>query len=175
MANLLEIITIGNPILKNTSEEVVDFNSIRELCEDMIESLPSNGVGLAAPQVGQNLRIFVAKLDNVKRVFINPKFIEKSDEFIDGYEGCLSIPGYLGKVNRHKWVKIGYYTLDKEYKEEVFQDFQARIMQHESDHLDGIVYLEKVFPINSLSTKDSFAKYIKNPQKEKLSEPKSED
>lgn len=164
MANLLEIVSIGNPVLKNTSEEVVDFNSIKELCENMIESLPSNGVGLAAPQVGQNLRIFVAKLNDVKRVFVNPKILEKSQEFIDGYEGCLSIPGYLGKVKRHNWVKLGYYTLEKKYKEEVFENFQARIMQHESDHLDGIVYLEKVSPINSLSTEESFVKYIKKTQ-----------
>ena len=116
---------------------------IQTLVDDMIETMhDANGVGLAAPQVGVMRRIFVVDIGEGPIVLINPEIIEMSGEQT-GEEGCLSLPGKAGTVTRANYVKIK--GLDREGNERVYEgtELLARAFQHENDHLDGILYIDK--------------------------------
>ena len=116
---------------------------IQTLVDDMIETMhDANGVGLAAPQVGVMRRIFVVDIGEGPIVLINPEIIEMSGEQT-GEEGCLSLPGKAGTVTRANYVKIK--GLDREGNEQVYEgtELLARAFQHENDHLDGILYIDK--------------------------------
>ena len=116
--------------------------------------LARNGVGIAAPQVYVSKRvIIVASRANLRYpdapdmpavVMVNPKILEKSDNTILGEEGCLSVPDERGIVARAEMVKVRYFTLDGEQIETVFHGFPARIVQHEIDHLDGVLFVERL-------------------------------
>lgn len=163
----LEITKIGEPVLRERAKEVEDIDSVRELCKNMISTLrTTSGVGIAAPQVGKSLRIFVVEVkkeqDDIEKmlyVVINPKITYKSQEKEEDWEGCLSIPELRGLVPRHKKIKMEYLTIDGEGKEEDFEGKLARIMQHEYDHLDGIVYLDRMESMKKLSTVENYKKY----------------
>lgn len=156
---IIKIREVGDPVLFNISEEV-DINNISkeilEIIEDMKETLnDSGGFGIAAPQIGVNKRIVVIQVDKEKctyknakdvptTVMINPKWYNLSDEKESEYEGCLSVPSIRGKVARYTNIEVTYYN---EYGEKItkkIKGFTARDIQHECDHLDGIVFLEKV-------------------------------
>ncbi len=107
----------------------------------------SGGVGLAAPQVGVSRRIFLVELQSEPRrvvTCVDPRIIERSREMVDGYEGCLSIPKVGGKVSRHTSVTVSYTTLDGKRVTYVSKGWEARIFQHEYDHLDGILYVDRL-------------------------------
>ena len=116
--------------------------------------LERNGVGIAAPQVYVSKRlIIVASCPNLRYpdapemdavVMVNPEIIEKSIETILGEEGCLSVPNERGDVARAEMVKVRYFTLEGEKIETIFHGFPARIVQHEVDHLDGVLFVEKI-------------------------------
>jgi len=143
---ILDIVKLGEDILRQKADPVTDINDdIRKLAEDMIETMiAANGVGLAGPQVGKKLRIFVAMADDdVKRVFINPQIIKTSEELCDYEEGCLSIPQVYESITRPARVTVQAFnekgrpfTMDAE-------GLLARIIQHEYDHLDGILYIDR--------------------------------
>jgi peptide deformylase len=139
-----KIITIENPILRQKAKRVTRFDaSIKRLVDDMIETMrAANGVGLAAPQVAQSLRVLVAEYEDRLEVLINPEIIKASGEQI-GPEGCLSIPGYIGEnIKRSMMVVVkGRDVHGKEIRIRA-DSFFARILQHEIDHLDGILYLD---------------------------------
>jgi peptide deformylase len=141
---LRKIITIENPILRQKAKRVTRFDaSIKRLVDDMIETMhAANGVGLAAPQVAQSLRILVAEYEDRLEVLINPEIVKASGEQI-GTEGCLSIPGYIGEnIKRSMMVIVkGRDVHGKEVRVRA-DGFFARILQHEIDHLDGILYLD---------------------------------
>jgi peptide deformylase len=143
---LRKIITIENPILRQKARRVTRFDaSIKKLVEDMIETMrAAEGVGLAAPQVAQSLRILVAEYEDRLEVLINPEIIKASGEQI-GPEGCLSIPGYIGEnIKRSMMVVVkGRDVHGKEIRVRA-EGFFARILQHEIDHLDGILYLDRL-------------------------------
>ena len=130
---LRNIVTEGDPILRKTCREVTEVNErMRILIDDMIETMrEANGVGLAAPQVGVMRRIFVA-----------PEIVslEGSQE---SEEGCLSVPGYYGKVERPEKITIKGLDREGNPQEYTFEGFEAVVMCHEFDHLEGILYIDK--------------------------------
>jgi peptide deformylase len=141
-----KIITLENPVLRQKGKRVKHFDaSLKRLVEDLFETMhAANGVGLAAPQIAQSLRVFVAEYEGRKEALINPEIIKMSGEQI-GPEGCLSIPGYLGEnIKRAMLVLIkGRDVNGKEVRIRA-EGYFARILQHEIDHLDGILYLDRL-------------------------------
>ncbi len=143
------VVTEGDEILRKHCKEVKEVTPrIRETLEDMLETMrESMGVGIAAPQVGIMRRMFVAQPDpyDEERVFfmINPVMLEMSEEKELGPEGCLSVPDMVGDVERSVKIKIEATDLNGERKVYDFEGFDARVMQHEYDHLDGILYTDK--------------------------------
>ena len=145
----LHVLTNPNDKLREISEEVdvsvIKDDEIQELIEDMIETMHlENGVGIAAPQVGIHRRIIIADIGKGPVAFVNPKIVSKSLKKNKSEEGCLSVPGVFGIVKRHKKVKVK--ALDREGKEVIIKadHLAAIIFQHEIDHLDGILFIDKI-------------------------------
>ncbi len=135
---------MGDPILNKVCKPVTEITPrIADLIEDMFDTMyESDGVGLAAPQVGILTRIFVTDVTGEDPlVFINPTILESSGEQT-GNEGCLSIPGKTAVVTRPNYVKVGAYNENMEYFELEATELQARCICHENDHLDGHLYVE---------------------------------
>ena len=143
-----KIRTDEDPILRKKSKVVSNYSDrLKVLVEDMYETMDvAYGVGLAAPQVGILKRVIVIDNrdeENGKRFYMrNPEIIEKEGVEV-GMEGCLSVPGKQGTVERSKDIKVRYNDLSGEEKTLEAEDFLARILQHEIDHLDGILYTDK--------------------------------
>lgn len=141
------IIKYPNPVLRKKSEEVKEITEeIQNLGREMIQILTENqGIGLAAPQVGELKRIIVVQTENQPRVLINPKIIKMSQDKILEEEGCLSFPGLFLKIKRAKIVEIE--ALDAEgntIKIKAEGRLTSRILQHEIDHLDGILFIDRL-------------------------------
>ncbi|HOE04019.1 MAG TPA: peptide deformylase [Bacteroidales bacterium] len=153
------IYVIGHPVLRKKTELVDrDYPNLQSIIDSMFETMyESDGVGLAAPQVGLSLRIFVVdaapmvkdkpELKDFKRVFINPKIVERSAETMVWEEGCLSIPGIHENVKRNTRLVIEYYDRDFNFVSEELEGFKAIVIQHEYDHLDGVLFTDKIHPI----------------------------
>ncbi len=148
-----KIRTDGDPILRKKSKVVTNYNDrLKLLIDDMYETMDlAPGVGLAAPQIGILKRVIVVdnrEEDNhegekpMRFYMINPEIIEKDGEEVS-MEGCLSVPGKQGTVKRAKHIKVKYNDLEGIEKLMEAEDFLARIIQHETDHLDGILYTDK--------------------------------
>lgn len=142
---LRNIVLEGDPILRKRCREVDQVDDrIRMILDDMVETMrEAGGVGLAAPQVGMMRRMFVAEPEKGRvYCFVNPEIIEMEGSQL-GDEGCLSVPGYQGKVDRPQRIRIK--GLDREGREQEyeFEDWDARVMCHEFDHLEGILYTDK--------------------------------
>lgn len=133
----------GDDILRMKSKEVkVITERVKSIAEDMVETMyENNGVGLAAPQVGLLKRIFVVDIGEGPTVFINPEIIEQSGEQF-GTEGCLSVPGKQGDVLRPYSIKVKAQNVDGEIFEVEAEEFYARAICHENDHLEGILYID---------------------------------
>lgn len=143
---MLKIIINPNPILRKKSQNVTDVLSdkIQKLIPEMIETMKAkDGVGLAAPQVGENIRLLVVGYKDKDLAIINPKILKKSILKEWDEEGCLSIPNKYGQVRRHKSITLKY--LNEKGEEETLKanGLLARIIQHEIDHLDGILFIDK--------------------------------
>ena len=139
------IILEGDPMLRKKSKPVREVNDhIREILEDMVETMREHmGVGLAAPQVGIMRRMFVAEPEPDEVYYmVNPEMLEQ-DGTQSGEEGCLSIPDLEGVVERPQHIKIKALDLDGNEQIYDFEDFHARVMCHEYDHLEGILYTDK--------------------------------
>ena len=145
-----DIIKYGNELLKNKSDVVEEItDELREILDNLVKTMiDSNGVGLAAPQVGINKRFFVCMIgeDNIIKV-INPVITPLSEEKIVFEEGCLSIPGIYKNVNRYKKVKMNYLDEDGNQKELELEDYPSVVVQHEADHLDGVLFVDKISPV----------------------------
>lgn len=143
-----KIRTDGDPILRKKSKNVSNFNDrLKILIDDMYETMDvAYGVGLAAPQVGILKRLIVIdnrdEEDGKRFYMINPEIFEKEGEEVS-IEGCLSVPGKQGTVKRAKDIKVKYNDIDGNEKNMEAEDFLARIIQHEVDHLDGVLYTDK--------------------------------
>lgn len=142
---LRNVVTEGDPILRKHCREVGEVTDrVRMQLNDMLETMRHEfGVGLAAPQVGIMRRMFVAEPEPGRVYFmINPVIIETEGSQVED-EGCLSVPGYVGTVERPQKIKIKALDLDGNEQTYEFEDFDARVMCHENDHLDGILYRDK--------------------------------
>jgi len=162
--SLLQIKKYGNPILRKKAEKVEKIDwQMRILIDDMIETMQEEGgVGLAAPQVGVSKRIIIVKDDIIPLVLVNPQIIEKSQKKISGEEGCLSVPGIVAKVKRAKKIIVG--ALDEQGKEIAIKtdDIFSRIIQHEIDHLNGILFTDRVSFLDKLKLKNKLKELEKN-------------
>ncbi len=147
------VVIEGDEILRKKCREVTEVTErIKITMEDMLETMRAQlGVGIAAPQVGIMRRMFIAEPEP-ERVYymINPVILEQSGSQTDD-EGCLSVPGKIGTVTRPDYIKIEATDLDGERKIYEFHDFDARVMCHEYDHLDGILYIDKAENIRDAS------------------------
>ncbi|MCL2322032.1 MAG: peptide deformylase [Oscillospiraceae bacterium] len=136
---------IGDDILRKKSKPVDNFDHrLLKLINDMFETMyRADGVGLAAVQVGILKRLFIVDTGEKPMHFINPEIIDKGGNQLD-QEGCLSVPGKLGDVERPKWIKIKAFNSDGDEFEYYAEDFEARAILHENDHLNGILYVDLV-------------------------------
>ena len=156
---ILAIYIYGQPVLRQVSEDV-DLNekeSLIALTQDMYDTLKhSGGVGLAAPQIGKAIRVVVIDLDVIsedlpeykgfRHVFYNPHIIETSEEEETISEGCLSLPGISEDVTRPSRIRVTYYDDNFEKHDEWVEGDLARVMQHEFDHLEGHVFIDRISP-----------------------------
>jgi peptide deformylase len=143
----MEILTLGNDILRQKAKPVADVDGdVLAFAKDLIDSMHlGKGVGLAAPQVGVLDRVFVVHIDgDVPRVFINPSIIETSSELSEYEEGCLSIPGMYAQVIRPAYVKVQAWNERGRPFNLTAEGFLARVIQHEYDHLEGVLFIDKL-------------------------------
>lgn len=173
MTESLQIAQVGNPILRQQAHLV---NNVREEhLQQLIDALlitasASNGVGIAAPQVSASYRLFiVASRPNARypnaplmepTAMINPQIITHSTDIVKGWEGCLSIPGIRGLVPRFQAIEVEYTTRDGQLHRQELTDFVARIFQHEYDHLDGIIFLDRVESTQDLMSEQEYQQRI---------------
>lgn len=150
MPEKLKIVIHPHEILRKKAE-IVDIEEIttpkfQKLIDDMIYTAQEEkGVGLAAPQIAKSIRLFIAKDNNdIWNVFINPKILSKSLKVEFAEEGCLSIPGKTGYVKRHKRVLVEFYDREGTKRKIKADSFFARVIQHEYDHLEGILFIDKL-------------------------------
>lgn len=148
------IVLFGDPVLKKKAADIPKGEDVSGLIADMFETMyAASGVGLAAPQIGKSIRLFVIDdtpmLDDgeeggIRRAFINPQIIEEDGEEWAFEEGCLSIPGIRADVFRKSDLKLRYY--DEEWNEHIedFDDIHARVIQHEYDHIEGILFTDHI-------------------------------
>jgi peptide deformylase len=152
------VITIGAEVLRAKAQPVRDFDAaLHNLLDDMLDTMvDGQGVGLAAPQVDVRQRVIIVRLPNdeysaahfgddagVLYEAVNPKIIRTSHEMVDGVEGCLSIPGYVGTVSRHESVIVRAQNREGEEVRIKAHGWLARVFQHEIDHLHGILFIDK--------------------------------
>ena len=171
-ARLLEIVRLGHPVLRSIAEEVPEdwFGSGRlvELGRDMVRTMiEEQGVGLAAPQVADGLRLFTYWVPDSEEhpeiaptVLVNPELRAIGDEMEEGWEGCLSIPGLRGLVPRFRRVKVKARTVDGDPVSLTADGFHARVIQHENDHLDGVVFLDRMTSTQSLAFEPEWERYL---------------
>ena len=167
--SILKVCRLGHPVLrlesKRVTREVLKTTAIQALIDNMMETMVEyNGVGLAAPQVHESLSIAVLESHGQRgaipmTVLVNPEITVLDEEFIEDWEGCLSIPEMRGRVPR--WRKLRVDALDRHgHKLElVAEDFAARVVQHEFDHLMGKVYLDRMPDLKTLAHLAEFQRY----------------
>jgi len=164
---ILPIVAYGDPVLKKVGEEIEkEYTGLAELIENMWETMyAASGVGLAAPQIGKSIRIFIVDaspfaddeeeepdpkakgLENFKKVFINPIIEEETGEEWAFQEGCLSIPKIREEVYRKEKITITYYDEHFNFHEETYDGFAARVIQHEYDHVEGVLFTDHLSPL----------------------------
>ena len=160
---ILPIVAYGDPVLKRKAKEIPeDYPDLQKLIDDMFETMyNASGVGLAAPQIGKSIRLFIvdaspfaedddvpekvkALLKDAKEVFINPTIVEESGDEWDFSEGCLSIPDIREDVFRKPNIRLEYYDRDFNFKTLELDGLYARVIQHEYDHIEGILFTDKL-------------------------------
>lgn len=144
-----EIRKDGDPVLRQKAREIdpkeLGTEDFRQLVIDMIETMKAaNGVGIAAPQVGESIRLFIAESADGPMALVNPVFAKKSWKSAWDEEGCLSVPGRFGRVKRARSVTVEALTAEGEPIKFTATAFFARILQHEMDHLDGVLFVDRV-------------------------------
>lgn len=152
----LPIYLYGHPVLREVGQDInTDYEGLEQLIADMWETMyHSDGIGLAAPQIGLSIRLFVIdaspmqndypECSGFKRCFINARIVNFGDKIISETEGCLSIPSIHEKVERPESITIEYLNEHFEPQRETFVGFAARVVQHEYDHIEGILFIDKI-------------------------------
>lgn len=187
---ILKIARMGHPVLKTPASPVKDPKSpeIRALVDDMVETMhDADGTGLAAPQVHMPLRIVVFFVDGARMhdedetdgeesdgvpltVMINPEIEPLSDETEADWEGCLSVPGMMGEVPRFTHIRYSFLGLDGKTQEREAKGFHARVVQHECDHLDGILYPQRVVDMKRFGFTDALMQGTRKVPEEEIGE-----
>ena len=164
---------MGNQQLSSPSRPIVDLRDgmLEQVVDDMRDTmLAEGGVGIAAPQIGVNLRIIMFGFETNPRypnespvpftVLMNPVIEPLSDELVDGWEGCLSVPGLRGLVPRYKKIRYQGYDVNGQYIERIAENFHARVLQHECDHLDGILFPYRIKDLHFFGFEDELRSII---------------
>ncbi len=156
---ILPVHIIGSPVLRKTAKEIdKHYNGLETIIFSMFDTMyESDGVGLAAPQIGKSIRLFIidaspmeeedSSLKGFKKIFINARITERSGGIVTFEEGCLSIPDFREDIKREDQITIEYYDDNFEFHTEQYSGLAARIIQHEYDHLDGKLFTDKVSPL----------------------------
>lgn len=164
------IVIYGSQILRNESEDITpDYPELKKLIDDMWTTLAeAEGVGLAAPQIGKNIRLFIVDctpwgeddptLADYRKVFINPEIYDESDETSLFEEGCLSLPGLHENVRRPVTIRMRYLDENFEEHDEEFTGKPARVIQHEYDHIEGMVFTDHLSPLRRNLIKNKLQK-----------------
>ncbi len=170
---ILPIVAYGDPVLRKEAEEIdADYPDLKELILDMYNTMyNAGGVGLAAPQIGKSIRLFIVdaapfeedepNLKNFKKVFINPIIIEEEGEEWKFNEGCLSIPGIREDVSRKPEITVEYFDEKFVLREEKFEGIAARIIQHEYDHIEGVLFVDHINPLRKQLLKKKLSEIAK--------------
>jgi peptide deformylase len=176
--SILKVARMGHPVLRATARPLepseVRSAVIQKLIDDMIDTMREyHGVGLAAPQVHESVRLFVAALETGDAsdeeeqiepepiVVINPEITVVGVDVVEDWEGCLSIPDIRGRVPRAREIKVRALDRDGERIELRAHDFPARVIQHETDHLDGVLFFDRMRRFDSLTFLEEFSRFHK--------------
>jgi peptide deformylase len=172
--SLLKVARMGHPVLRSRAREIeraeLKQPSMQKLIDDMIDTMHEyHGVGLAAPQIHEALRIFVAAIapqneeplapGDEPMVFINPVITPVGNDVVEDWEGCLSIPDIRGRVPRARSITVSAFDRHGGRIEIASHDFPARVIQHETDHLDGVLFFDRMRTFESLAFLEEYARY----------------
>jgi len=170
--SILKVARMGHPVLRAKARPFdraeIKAPVTQKLIDDMIETmLEYHGVGLAAPQVHEGVRVFVASLEtnddgdpeSEPMAVINPEISIVGSEMVEDWEGCLSIPDIRGRVPRAREIKVRAFDRQGERIELRAHDFSARVIQHETDHLDGVLFFDRMRSLESLTFLDEYSRY----------------
>ncbi|MCS7019425.1 MAG: peptide deformylase [Cytophagales bacterium] len=166
------IVAYGDPVLRKVAAELTHDNppNLPQLIADMFDTMHhAEGIGLAAPQIGLSLRLFVVdgsgtddeEIKDFKKVFINPVILEQTGEKWGFEEGCLSIPSIREEVMRQSQVRVRYYDENWQLHEETYDGMKARVIQHEYDHIQGILFIDHLNPLKKRLLQSKLAKISK--------------
>jgi peptide deformylase len=165
------IVAYGDPVLRKKAANISkDYAGLTELIENMYETMyDSHGVGLAAPQIGKSINLFILdtasfedeKYPNLKKVFINAQILEETGEKWDFEEGCLSIPQVRENVKRHDTLRIKYQDENFNTHEETYYGIAARVIQHEYDHIQGILFIDRISELKKRLIKNKLIRISK--------------
>jgi peptide deformylase len=180
-----EILHVGNPLLRERSRDVtrdeLASNAVQRLVDDLVDTMrAANGAGIAAPQVGELLRIATIEVNDNPRypykpripltVVVNPVIEPLGEELVEVNEGCLSVPNLRGNVMRLVDIHVRYWDRQGHEHDEVKRGLTAGTFQHEIDHLDGVLFLDRVFDTRTLTTWEQFEKFHRAAFVERISE-----
>jgi peptide deformylase len=168
--SILKVARMGHPVLRERARPLdksdIKSAAIQKLIDDMIDTMHEyHGVGLAAPQVHEGLRLFVALLDedpdakSEAAVIINPEIVPNGSAIEDGWEGCLSIPDIRGMVPRYTDIRLKALDRAGRTIELPLKNFPARVAQHETDHLDGVLFFDRMKSFNTLTFLDEYSRF----------------
>lgn len=170
--SILKVARMGHPVLRTKTRALergeIKSPSIQKLIDDMIETMIEyHGVGLAAPQVHEGVRLFVGSLDahdddeqeSAPLAVINPEITVVGSDVVEDWEGCLSIPDIRGRVPRAREIKVRAFDRHGDRIELRAHDFPARVIQHETDHLDGVLFFDRMRSLESLTFLDEYSRY----------------
>jgi peptide deformylase len=175
--SILKVARMGHPVLRAKARPIAPNDlkhpALQNLIDDMMDTMAEyHGVGLAAPQIHESLRVFVGILDTITPeeggqdapdpepiAVINPEITPIGDEVIEDWEGCLSIPDIRGRVPRAREIRLRGFNREGQRLDLTLRDFPARVAQHETDHLDGVLFFDRMRTFDSLSFLDEYGRY----------------
>ncbi len=169
--SILKVARMGHPVLRAKTRPIergdIKTAAIQKLIDDMLDTMAEyHGVGLAAPQVHEGSRLFVAALDdgedgkhNAPYVIVNPEISIVGSDIVEDWEGCLSIPDVRGRVPRAREITVRALDRHGEGLQLSAHDFAARVIQHETDHLDGMLFFDRMRSLESLTFLDEYSRY----------------
>jgi peptide deformylase len=172
--SILKVARLGHPVLRAKAKPIdpaaITSPEVQKLIDDMIETMQEyHGIGLAAPQVHEGVRIFIAGIEKkdprtgeseiVPHAIVNPEITAIGRDLVEDWEGCLSIPDIRGKVPRNRRVRLRGFDRDGEPIDMELDEFPARVVQHENDHLNGVLFFDRMKSFETLAFLDEYSRY----------------